>query len=444
MATGDDELRLEIADLRERVARLEEALAQREALPTAEASAAEMAAPAADEAAIRRESLEARIGSRLFNRIGIVAVLVGVAWFLKIAFDNRWMGGAGKVSVGVVAGLALIGWSEWFHHHDYDAFSYSLKAVGTGLLYLSLWAAWSLFHLLSLPAAAAAMTLTTVGIGLLAWARDSELLAFYAAVGGFLTPLLLGDGHNHEAALFGYLLILDAAAVALAAARGWGRLTLGAFLATAGYGIGWYAVFYTEAQFGLTLALGVIFLLLFVAGPFLPREREQHPGMVLAVAILDAAFAFLGILGLFGVDSRGWAALLLCGFYFALARRRGLAAAHVLIANCFLLAAVSFGIHSAMAGAAAASRGVYEEISYSAWFMAFGALVLAAGFWRRAAALRWQGLVVLCLAIAKVFLVDMRTLSVGYRVLSFLGLGALLMAVSFAYQKDWLSLRGER
>jgi hypothetical protein len=26
-------------------------------------------------------------------------------------------------------------------------------------------------------------------------------------------------------------------------------------------------------------------------------------------------------------------------------------------------------------------------------------------------------------------------------VLSFLGLGALLMAVSFAYQKDWLSLR---
>jgi uncharacterized membrane protein len=27
-------------------------------------------------------------------------------------------------------------------------------------------------------------------------------------------------------------------------------------------------------------------------------------------------------------------------------------------------------------------------------------------------------------------------------VLSFLGLGALLLAVSFVYQKDWLSLRG--
>jgi uncharacterized membrane protein len=442
--SGDDEIQREIAELKQRVARLEEALAQRAAISTPEAPSDVAAVPPSHGLPGPQVSLEARIGSRLFNRIGIVAVLVGVAWFLKIAFDNRWMGGAGKVCAGVVAGLALIGWSEWFHRHSYDAFSYSLKAVGAGLLYLSLWAAWSLFQLLSLPAAAAAMALTTAGIGLLACARDSELLAFYAAVGGFLTPLLLSDGHNHEAALFGYLLILNAAAVALSAARGWVRLTLAAFLATAGYGIGWYLAFYSDAQFGLTLALAVIFLVLFAAGPFLPRERAQRPGMVLAVSILNAVFAFFGLLGLFGVDDRGWAALLLCGFYFALSRRKGLATAHVLIANCFLLAAVSFGIHSAMAGTPVAGRSVHEQVGYSAWFMAFGALVLAAGFWRRSAALRWQGLIVLFIAIAKVFLVDMRALSVGYRVLSFLGLGALLMAVSFAYQKDWLSLRGER
>jgi uncharacterized membrane protein len=36
----------------------------------------------------------------------------------------------------------------------------------------------------------------------------------------------------------------------------------------------------------------------------------------------------------------------------------------------------------------------------------------------------------------------MRNLSEGYRVVSLLGLGALLMAVSFAYQKDWLNLHG--
>jgi uncharacterized membrane protein len=70
----------------------------------------------------------------------------------------------------------------------------------------------------------------------------------------------------------------------------------------------------------------------------------------------------------------------------------------------------------------------------------FAAGLLAVGFWRRSAAVRWQGLGLLVFTIAKVFLYDVRDLSAGYRVMSFLGLGALLMAVSFAYQRDLLKL----
>jgi uncharacterized membrane protein len=35
----------------------------------------------------------------------------------------------------------------------------------------------------------------------------------------------------------------------------------------------------------------------------------------------------------------------------------------------------------------------------------------------------------------------MSQLAQGYRILSFIGLGALLLAVSFVYQRDWLNLR---
>ena len=77
----------------------------------------------------------------------------------------------------------------------------------------------------------------------------------------------------------------------------------------------------------------------------------------------------------------------------------------------------------------------------AAFFALYGAALLAFGFLRRSAFLRWQALLLLLLAIAKTFLYDVRNLSQGYRVVSFLGLGALLMAISFAYQKDWLSLR---
>jgi len=85
---------------------------------------------------------------------------------------------------------------------------------------------------------------------------------------------------------------------------------------------------------------------------------------------------------------------------------------------------------------------MYAHFSYWAFFMAFGALLLSIGFWRRSAFLRWQALVLIAFTIAKVFLSDISELSQGFRIFSFLGLGALLLGVSFVYQRDWLNLRG--
>jgi hypothetical protein len=72
------------------------------------------------------------------------------------------------------------------------------------------------------------------------------------------------------------------------------------------------------------------------------------------------------------------------------------------------------------------------------------AALLTVGFLRRSAFLRWQALVLTAVTIAKVFLVDMSELSSGLRILSFIGLGVLLLAVSFVYQRDWLNLRGQK
>ena len=88
-----------------------------------------------------------------------------------------------------------------------------------------------------------------------------------------------------------------------------------------------------------------------------------------------------------------------------------------------------------------ADRHMAERFSYSAWFLVAGAALLAAGFRRQSALLRWQGLVLLAVTIFKVFLLDTSTLSRGYRSISFLVLGGLLLGVSFAYQRDWLHLR---
>jgi uncharacterized membrane protein len=49
---------------------------------------------------------------------------------------------------------------------------------------------------------------------------------------------------------------------------------------------------------------------------------------------------------------------------------------------------------------------------------------------------RWQALVLIAFTIGKVFLYDVSRLARGYRILSFIALGAVLLGISFIYQRD--------
>jgi uncharacterized membrane protein len=532
-------------------------------------------------------SLESRIGSQWFNRIGILAILIAVAWFLKMAFDNHWIGPLGRVLIGLAAGAGIIAWSERFQSRGFAGFAYSLKAVGSGILYLSLWAAFSVYQLVPAGAAFAAMILVTAFNGFMAWIQDAELLALYAIAGGLSTPLLLSTGENHEVTLFGYLLVIDIAVLVLVALKPWSRLLFTAFVGTVLFFLGWWTSFYEPEAFRWTAFFLTVFFLAFSFSPRLVRIRGEEGSPVsgwdsLALVLLpigNAAFGFIGFYALF--ESRGsdwagpWLAVAFAAYYLLLLQLptkgrlrkspgvlsslhltaavvfltiaiplkahgrwltigwlaeggallwvasrvrlrllwvlalgclglglgallvdstpassvplfnqrfgtycvaiavfsftawlalkshrergtedssgwQGLAAAAVLIVNALILLAISLEIHnywwvSHWQGVWIHGRNneMYAQFSYSAWFMLFGAILLGTGFWKNSPFLRWQALVLLAVSIAKVFLVDVSELAEGYRILSFLGLGALLLAVSYVYQRDWLNLRSQ-
>jgi uncharacterized membrane protein len=62
------------------------------------------------------------------------------------------------------------------------------------------------------------------------------------------------------------------------------------------------------------------------------------------------------------------------------------------------------------------------------------------GFSKRSSLVRWQALVLIAVTIGKVFLFDVSELQQGYRILSFIALGAVLMGISYVYHRDWLKL----
>ncbi len=140
--------------------------------------------------------LESRIGSHWLNRIGIAALLIGISYFLKFAFDNNWIGPAGRVTIGLLAGVGFVLWSERFRTTGYKAFSYSLKAVGIGALYLSLYAGFQVYNLFPSSIAFVMMLVVTSATAAMAVSQDAQILAAFALTGGFSTPLLLSTGQN--------------------------------------------------------------------------------------------------------------------------------------------------------------------------------------------------------------------------------------------------------
>ncbi|MCA1657241.1 MAG: DUF2339 domain-containing protein, partial [Actinobacteria bacterium] len=210
-------------------------------------------------------SFENRLGSQWFNRIGIVLLLLGTSWFLKLAVDRGWIVPSPTVRViaGLVAGAALVLWSERFRRNGFAAFSYSLKALGSGVLYLSLWAGFRLYGLLPAAVALGLMIAVTAWNAFMAWAQDAQLLAAYALAGGYATPMLLSTGGNHEVFLFTYLLAMDAATVVLVRLKRWPRLLLAASAATVGYFAGWYVMYWRAEELAVTtlfvVAFGVVF-----------------------------------------------------------------------------------------------------------------------------------------------------------------------------------------
>jgi len=166
-------------------------------------------------------SREITVGVNWISRIAVVTVVLALAFFFQYAFENHWITEAGRIAIGIACGLAALGAGEYFHHRDQRAYGQALAAAGVAFLYLSFWAMFSLYHLISQPAAFGLMVLTTAIAGFAALRYNSLVVALLGLAGGYATPGLLSNGGHHPWFVLSYALLLSAGAVALARVRGW-------------------------------------------------------------------------------------------------------------------------------------------------------------------------------------------------------------------------------
>jgi len=105
------------------------------------------------------------------------------------------------------------------------------------------------------------------------------------------------------------------------------------------------------------------------------------------------------------------------------------------VAGALVVYLASVAIVDASGASAATGATQGGQLLLSAFWSATGVAAVVAGLITDRRRLRFGGLGLLAIAIVKVFLIDLATLESIYRVGSFIGLGLLLIACAFAYQR---------
>ena len=208
------------------------------------------------------QGLETNIGLTWANRLGAITLVLGIAFLFKWAVDNQWIGPAGRVMLGVLAGFAAIASADVLWRKGQRIFAQGVTAVGLGILYLAVYAAFGYYHLIPQALAFVFMLTTTALAAALALRYASVAMAALGAIGGYLTPIMLSTGEDHPWFLFSYVLVLNAGALALARTKQWKLLEVLSFTATAVlYGLWFGEHFKPEKQFVATFFLLIYYAL---------------------------------------------------------------------------------------------------------------------------------------------------------------------------------------
>jgi uncharacterized membrane protein len=175
-------------------------------------------------------SMEYAVASTWLLRIGIIALVTCVAYFLRWSIDKGILGPAGRVALSVAAGVAMIVAGKWNIGKKYHLLGQGFTGGGIAFLYFAMYAAGPLYSLVSTPVAFGLMSLVTLTAGVLAVRIDSQLIAILGIVGGYATPVMLRSPEPNFPVLYSYLLLLGAGILGISHVKQWRLLNYLGFI----------------------------------------------------------------------------------------------------------------------------------------------------------------------------------------------------------------------
>lgn len=274
---------------------------------------------------------ETEIALKWMGWVGAVALICAAIYFAVYAVQNGLIGPTGQVVILILAGLGLIGTGDSQLRRARRALGESLMGAGVAMLYVAIYAAFALYKpaLLGYSAAFTSLILVAAFAAAIAVRGNAQSTAVLAALGGFLTPVMVrqpGAGADELATmirLFSYLTILDLGLLALVYYKQWRTLQVLAFLGSWFILWGWLADVQSKEIRYYSMAPAAVFFLIFLLVPVVRNLRLKHgtrPEELGLVLVNPACFfpTLAALAAIYYPDYLGLLAVVLAGVYLAL------------------------------------------------------------------------------------------------------------------------------
>lgn len=243
-------------------------------------------------------------GGNTIVRVAVLILFIGVAFLLRYAARNVVVTIEWRITAVALAGLALAGLG-WRLRSSRRTYGLTLQGAGVGIVYLSLFAAYRLYHLVPPGLTFTLLAALAASTAVLAVLQNALPLAVFGFGGGFLAPILASSQSGNHVALFSYDLLLNLAIAWIARRQAWKLLNLLGFLCTFGIGAAWGARSYTPEHFASTEPFLVLHFLLylFIAVQYTRLLVTANETQALTLPTVDGGLLFGVPIAAFGLQA---------------------------------------------------------------------------------------------------------------------------------------------
>lgn len=197
------------------------------------------------------------------TKVGIITLVLGIAFFVKYAIDQEWINEIGRVGIGVITGALIIGIAHKLNK-EYAVFSSILVGGGISVLYITITLAFREYALFSQSMAFIVLILITLLSVVLSLYYDRKELAIFSLLGGFASPLMISSGNGQYIALFGYILVLNSGMLVLSIRKNWRSIGIICYVLTNGFFWIWLLNGYKDQAIG-SFVFATLFFIQFYA-----------------------------------------------------------------------------------------------------------------------------------------------------------------------------------